>query len=64
MIRAYAYGLAKQGRPRQRWQRRLLHRLVHWLRAKACAWDRKALEARDAFLQAYTTGYGIRTVKL
>ncbi len=71
MLRDLAYQMSKEGRPKQRLLRRLLHTGI----ARACRWalkwdERLALDNHKywtpfltTYLTKYTTGFGIRALK-
>jgi SAM-dependent methyltransferase len=64
MLRGLAYQMAKEGRPRSAWLRRLVVKLTGWGRQRALTWDAQSEDRRDPFLSSFTTGFGIRATKL
>ena len=61
MLRSLAYEMAKEGQPRSAKVRQGIRRLMGWACIKALDWD--AATGHQAFLERFTTGFGIVCAK-
>ncbi len=64
MARGWVLELAREGSPRSRHLRALLARAVIWGREKAVRWDGLLGDGESAFFRSYTTGFGIKAIRL
>jgi SAM-dependent methyltransferase len=63
MVRDCAYQLAKEHRPRSRWLRVQIGRLIAIGKRMSLTWDARQRHEEHPFFSSFTTGFGIRAVK-
>lgn len=63
MIKSFAYEMQKEGKPRNKLVRKLFHKTVTWGEKKAFEVEKRPYFREHEFLNRFTTGYGIVTVK-
>lgn len=63
MLRALAYQMANEGRPRSSLARRQIERMVSWGKRIALRRETKSRYQQSSFFCSFTTGFGIKVIK-